>query len=53
MAASTTSCTDVWAVAHKYVSVTPVHLEMTSFDSYNAAKETPMEAEIYRGMKSE
>ena len=45
--------TDVWAVAHKYVSVTPVHLEMTSFDSYNAAKETAIEAEIYRGMKSE
>ena len=44
--------TDVWAVAHNYVSITPVHLEMTSFDTYYAAKKTPMEAEIHKSMKT-
>ncbi|WP_352401785.1 5'/3'-nucleotidase SurE [Synergistes jonesii] len=42
--------TDVWAVAHGYISITPAHLEVTAFDAYEAAKRTPMESEIFGAM---
>ena len=45
--------TDLWAVANNYVSITPIHMEMTSFYHYNAAKETPMESEVFKRMKRE
>ncbi len=35
--------TDVWAVAHGYVSVTPVHMEMTSFSTQEECKSAGME----------
>lgn len=39
-----TEGTDVWAVAHGFASITPVHLEMTSFKDYEEAKLSNMEA---------
>lgn len=39
-----TEGTDVWAVAHGFASVTPVHLEMTSFQDYEEAKKNGMES---------
>lgn len=36
--------TDVWAIANGYVSVTPVHMEMTSFGTHKTCKEIGMEA---------
>lgn len=41
-----TEGTDVWAVAHGFASITPVHLEMTSFKDYEEAKRTGMETHI-------
>lgn len=41
-----TEGTDVWAVSHGFVSVTPVHLEMTSFKDYEAAKRSGMETKL-------
>lgn len=41
-----TEGTDVWAVAHGFASITPVHLEMTSFKDYEEAKLSNMEAYI-------
>lgn len=41
-----TEGTDVWAVAHGYASITPVHLEMTSFKDYEEAKRCGMETSI-------
>jgi 5'-nucleotidase len=38
--------TDVWAVANNYVSVTPVHMEMTSFKTHKECKESGLEAYI-------
>lgn len=38
--------TDVWAVAHGFASITPVHLEMTSFEDYEEAKRSGMEAQL-------
>ncbi|MFA7208565.1 MAG: 5'/3'-nucleotidase SurE, partial [Synergistaceae bacterium] len=38
--------TDVWAVANNYVSVTPVHMEMTSFETQKECKEAGLEAYI-------
>jgi 5'-nucleotidase len=37
-----TEGTDVWAVSKQYVSVTPVHLEMTCFTAYDGCKELGM-----------
>lgn len=36
--------TDVSAVANNYVSVTPVHMEMTSFETHRECKEAGLEA---------
>lgn len=41
-----TEGTDVWAVSHGFASVTPVHLEMTSFKDYGDAKQSGMETEL-------
>lgn len=41
-----TDGTDVWAVANDYVSITPVHMEMTSFETYMECKEAGMESFI-------
>lgn len=41
-----TEGTDVWAVSHGFASITPVHLEMTSFKDYNEAKNSGMEARL-------
>jgi 5'-nucleotidase len=38
--------TDVWAVAHDYVSITPVHMEMTSFITQRECKSAGMESFI-------
>jgi len=38
--------TDVWAVANNYVSVTPVHMEMTNFETHRECKEAGLEAYI-------
>ena len=38
--------TDVSAVANNYVSVTPVHMEMTSFETHRECKEAGLEAYI-------
>lgn len=42
---------DVWAVRHDYVSITPAHLEMTCFDEYNAGLETSIETTIYDSIR--
>lgn len=36
--------TDVWAVANNCVSVTPVHMEMTSFETHRNCKKAGLEA---------
>jgi len=41
-----TEGTDVWAVSHGFASVTPVHLEMTSFKDYEDAKRKGMEEQL-------
>lgn len=41
-----TEGTDVWAVAHDFASITPVHLEMTSFQDYEDAKRNGMETSL-------
>lgn len=41
-----TEGTDVWAVAHDFVSITPVHLEMTSFKDYEDAKRNGFESTL-------
>lgn len=41
-----TEGTDVWAVARGLASVTPVHLEMTCFEDYEAAKRGGMEEQL-------
>lgn len=38
--------TDVWAVANNYVSLTPVHMEMTSFETQRDCKEAGLEEYI-------
>ena len=38
---------DVWAVKHANISITPVHLEMTCFDAFNADKATAMEKTVF------
>lgn len=41
-----TEGTDVWAVSHGFASITPVHLEMTSFKDYEAAKRSGMDTQL-------
>lgn len=41
-----TEGTDVWAVSHGFASITPIHLEMTSFEDYEKAKNSGMELHI-------
>lgn len=38
--------TDVWAVANNYVSVTPIHMEMTCFETRKESKEAGLEAYV-------
>lgn len=41
-----TEGTDVWAVSNAKISVTPIHMEMTSFDTYHRFKEGGMESKL-------
>lgn len=47
-----TADTDVWAVKNNYVSVTPVHLELTSFRALDEAKNTSLEQTVFEGIKN-
>jgi len=42
--------TDVWAVANDYVSITPVHMEMTSFITQRECREAGMESFIEKAI---
>jgi len=36
--------TDMWALAHGYISVTPIHLDMTAYDLLDAIRTWPLES---------
>lgn len=44
--------TDVWAVKNGYVTVTPVHLEMTSFKALEDAAGTEFEPAVFGALKN-
>ncbi|MEG1602103.1 MAG: 5'/3'-nucleotidase SurE [Cloacibacillus sp.] len=44
--------TDVWAVAHNYISITPVHLQLTSFEALDFAKKTSFEENVFNAVSS-
>lgn len=45
--------TDVRAIADKYISITPVHMEMTDFDAMRSAESTALAEDVSSALKKE